>query len=125
MTVPQEFVNGYMECMLLLITDADGDGDDTLTFDDLWETHRNSIVADCEAFYADNRVDLDTYCERLGRTMRDAGQDFYLTRNRHGSGFWDRDYSTDSGYVTRLTAASHDYGETFEAIGEDGQIFWG
>jgi len=61
---------------------------------------------DCEAFKRDNAADLE------GADMAQAGHDFYLTRNRHGAGFWDGDYPKDVG--DRLTAACRPYGETYE-----------
>jgi hypothetical protein len=63
---------------------------------------------DCEAFQRDNAEDLE------GEDMARAGHDFYLTRNRHGAGFWDGDYEKEKG--ERLTAASHPYGETHETF---------
>lgn len=39
------------------------------------------------------------------------GHDFWLTRNRHGAGFWDRGYPAN--LAERLTNASHAYGEAY------------
>lgn len=39
---------------------------------------------DCEAFREENAADLE------GMDPSQAGHDFWLTRNRHGAGFWDR-----------------------------------
>jgi len=38
-----------------------------------------------------------------------AGHDFWLTRNRHGAGFWDGDWPEPA--ATVLTDAAHVYGE--------------
>jgi len=46
--------------------------------------------ADCKAFQKANRADLETYCELSGRDMDSAGMDFFLSRNGHGAGFFDR-----------------------------------
>lgn len=70
-------------------------------------------------WWVDSPVDLAEADDFL-RTFRDTlqglgdgdmkrhGEDFALSRNRHGAGFWDRGYG-DVG--DRLTAAAHAYGE--------------
>jgi hypothetical protein len=68
----------------------------------------------CEAFQKMNAVDLALYEEATGRGMGAAGHDFWLTRNHHGAGFWDRellDPDIDPAVLTRLTKASHACGE--------------
>jgi len=49
-----------------------------------------------------------------------AGHDFWLTRNRHGSGFWDEDIG-DVGCKLSETASS--YGECNLYIGDDKRIY--
>src|SRR5215213_9921810 len=49
-----------------------------------------------------------------------AGHDFWLTRNRHGAGFWDRGLGDLS---NRLSDASKVYGEVDLYVGDDGQIY--
>lgn len=46
--------------------------------------------ADCAEFMEANAADLAAYTESTGRDMESAGHDFWLTRNGHGAGFWDR-----------------------------------
>lgn len=48
------------------------------------------------------------------------GHDFYLTRNRHGAGFWDRGLGDLGQWLTDM---SHPYGESGEYIGDDGLIY--
>lgn len=55
---------------------------------------------DCAAF-AQAQPDVDWNRER-------AGHDFFLTRNRHGAGFWDGDWPKRLG--EQLTAEAHAYG---------------
>lgn len=50
----------------------------------------------------------------------DAGHNFWLTRNRHGAGFWDGDYPTNGAELTRL---AHAYGECDPIVGDDGLIY--
>jgi hypothetical protein len=61
----------------------------------------HQATEDCAAF-------LDGSGEDIGDKEERAGHDFWLTRNRHGAGFWDGDWSDDAG--RRLTANAHPYG---------------
>ena len=82
--------------------------------DDLAPETLAKVVEDCQAFQRDNAVDIGDQYER-------AGHDFWLTRNRHGAGFWDGDWEEAVG--ERLTAASHAFGEIDWYIGDDGLIY--
>lgn len=44
---------------------------------------------DCRAFQREYAVDIRTYLEH-GYSPRQAGRDYYLSRNGHGAGFFDR-----------------------------------
>lgn len=61
------------------------------------------ICEDCAAFQRDNRADLD----RAGSDDQN-GHDFWLTRNGHGVGFWDRGYGAVG---DTLSDAARAYGE--------------
>lgn len=67
----------------------------------------------CEFLIA-NRDDIDGRYEQ-------AGHDLWLTRNRHGAGFWEApDWERAAG--ERLTAAARALGECYLVVGDDGQI---
>lgn len=51
-----------------------------------------------------------------------VAHDFWLTRNRHGAGFWDGDYDKDLGDV--LTALAHTFKEICVYVGDDGRIYF-
>lgn len=80
--------------------------------------------ADCEAFIEANTADLMAYCERVDSLqwsdITQAGHDFWLTRNGHGAGFWDRGLD-DLG--DRLTKACKDFHEVDLYVGDDGLIY--
>lgn len=67
---------------------------------------------DCRKFIYDNRGDLALASRLYPRTewpwTAQAGHDFWLTRNRHGVGFWDRGLGEVG---DRLTKAAHAFGE--------------
>lgn len=46
------------------------------------------------------------------------GHDLWLTRNRHGAGFWDRDL----GYNTELTDTAQNMGEKYAYISDNGLV---
>lgn len=58
----------------------------------------------CEAFQQDCAADL------AGLDPTQCGHDFWLTRNGHGAGFWDRGLGAVG---DRLTAACRPYGEVY------------
>lgn len=73
------------------------------------------MVEDCATFQRTNAGLL-----ALAGDEEQNGHDFWLTRNGHGAGFWDRDYSGAIGDA--LTEASDAYGEVDLYIGDDGLI---
>ena len=58
--------------------------------------------------------------EACGLGTEEAGHDFWLTRNRHGSGFWDEDIG-DVG--RQLTEAACACGECNLYVGDDQRIY--
>lgn len=83
------------------------------------------MVIDCEKFQADNEDLIEQALEKHGQDDSNCGHDFWLTRNGHGCGFWDGDYSDDHGegpLGKALTEASKAFGETWIYVGDDGQI---
>ena len=121
------FIRGYIGCALWSETDnADDSGgeplDENYDEDDLAPEARQAMEDDCRSFYRDNE-------ETWGTAWDDsqAGYDFWLTRNGHGAGFWDR-YAggTDEGKAGDvLTKAAKVYGESHLYIGDDGMIYVG
>lgn len=81
--------------------------------DDIAEATLDEMRSDCESFAESNIRDLS------GMDPDFAGHDFWLTRNGHGAGFWDRGLG-DRG--DRLTEAAHGYGESDLYVGDDGNI---
>ena len=79
------------------------------------------MIADCAKFQLDNRwalinavlADSDADTER-------AGMNFWLTRNGHGSGFWDGDWGD---WGDELTDASKAFGECDLYVGDDGMLY--
>lgn len=84
--------------------------------DDLAPEARKEIESDVRDFVQANAADLD------GMDPTDIGHNFLLTRNHHGTGFWDRGLGERG---DRLTAAAHPYGEMSAYVGDDGKVYVG
>ena len=84
-----------------------------------------ACIADCRDFKARAAHSLVTACRREGYSMARAGHDFWLTRNHHGAGFWDRTELAARGLGQRLTDYAHSFGERYTYAGDDGLIYLG
>jgi hypothetical protein len=92
------------------------------TADDIDSEAMDNMREDVRAFLADESI-----ADALAFWSREhgdeaIGHDFWLTRNRHGAGFWDRHWREgDSGVAhgKALTDAAHPYGETHLYVGDD------
>lgn len=105
-----EFTRGYIEAMLWA-----SELDDK-NVSDIDAESLQSIIADCASFQASPqwKVHRDEMNDIQG------GHDFFLTRNGHGTGFWDRDISKKAG--DQLTELSKSFGETFVYVGDNGKV---
>ena len=114
------FTRAYIEA--LFFTDASPDSEqeiqDNATFENFAQETVSKIIADCAAFELANRALLDQASDD-----DQNGHDFWLTRNRHGAGFWDRGYPEAIGEA--LTEAVHGFGETSLYLGDDGKLYLG
>jgi hypothetical protein len=100
------FTTAYITCALWSSTDnARDDGGDPLDRnygpEDLTIATLREMIADCRSFQHDNAADLE------GLDTEQCGHDFWLTRNGHGAGFWDRGLGA---LGDRLSDASKPYG---------------
>lgn len=109
----ETIVAGYLDCAVWASSDEDGESLDSIGYgvDDIEDRSISFMVNDCVDFLAD--VDEAGICWRPYWEPEQFGHDFWLTRNRHGAGFWDR-YSGGEGYdIGRLlTNLAHGYGES-------------
>ena len=117
----ENFINGYLECMLWLAKDDNGDTISDITADDIAPDAMATIRSECADFYEANR---ETW-ERGGwPDDAHAGHDFFLTRNGHGAGFWDRRYNDETDECGKiLTDNCRPYGEQDLCRGDDGKFY--
>ena len=115
-----EFFAGYVTCALWSSTDDEGNPlDDNFGAEDIGDDTDRTMREDCADFMRANAADLAAMMEATGRDMSSMGHDFWLTRNGHGAGFWDRG-AGDVG--DRLTDACKAHGEVDLYIGDDGKV---
>lgn len=82
------------------------------------------IIKDCEAFQHDNSEMLNTAYDTEGYGYTDqSGHDFWLTRNGHGAGFWDRP-AIDGPIGKALSDAARKCGSRDLYLGDDGQVYY-
>lgn len=108
------FISSYLECALWSSTDEEGNPLDN-DYDESYfaQSALDEAKKDCVNFIWMNREylrDLDP---------GQSGHDFWLTRNRHGAGFWDRGLG-EVGAI--LTKASHSFGSSDIYVDEDHQL---
>lgn len=112
----ENFIKGYLEAALFTSNDLSDDTPlDKLTISDFSPEALARAKKDCDLFVRAGKEFLDE------AKMDDAaaGHDFWLTRNGHGAGFWDRDLG-DVG--DRLTELCKFFGETDLYLGDDRQL---
>lgn len=116
-----QFTRSYIECALWSSTDETSDSggdpmDRNYYASDISEETGAQIIADCAKFQSENAILITT----RHRGSIHAGHDFWLTRNRHGAGFWDGRWMAEAGAL--LTDAAHAFGSFDLYIGDDGQV---
>jgi hypothetical protein len=138
------FTQGYIECAFWTCELDDA------AFSDLEPEALAKMIEDCQAFQQGSKHLLEqAYTEHpIGAIMPDgthvnewderlrasgaravmsrpydenqAGHDFWLTRNHHGAGFWDRGLGKVG---DELTKNAHPYGDAHLERAEDGKVY--
>ena len=111
-----KFTRGYIIAAFWSSNEDDGTPMDAkYSIDDISPVSLAIIKADCETFWRANAGLL----AKAGNDSQN-GHDYWLTRNGHGTGFWDRGYPDAVG--DRLTEICRVAGEKYLCVGDDGQI---
>lgn len=113
------FFEAYIECALWSTKDnSDESGgsslDDNYGKDDIAARTLAQMEKDCIEFWTEHRA-------VLADNPSQAGHDFWLTREGHGSGFWDGKWPEPLG--SELTKASKAYGNFYLYVGDNGKIY--
>lgn len=124
----ESFLAGYIEAALWSsVHDPEFDDErvDACEANQLSRQARKVMELDALAFYVLNRETIASATDGTGGGLNEdrwaqAGNDFCLTRNSEGAGFWDGDWSEP--HATALTNAAHAFGEFFLILNADDTI---
>lgn len=111
----KDFVTGYVNCLYWVEDSGETKNEERLST----EAFLISVL-ECNRFLANAK----TYEGGLipENYFEQAGYDFYLTRNGHGSGFWDKPEIYGEKYSEILTEISKNFGEVNSYVSDDGEI---
>lgn len=126
-----DFTKAYVDCALWASNDdtnpdvGDNPLDDNYFWTDIDSSTLQEMIEDCLKFQKQN-ADLINNDNSINRTNfspeEHAGHDFWLTRNRHGCGFWDGDWREPA--ASKLTESSKSFGDyNITASGKGGQVY--
>jgi hypothetical protein len=123
-----EFTLAYIEAALWSTNDeSDESGGEPLdanySIENIADEALEKMAADCRRFQEENAADLALYDHPRYTAEEMGGHDFWLTRNGHGCGFWDRNDCLPEEAGQRLTDAAEHYGEVYLYVGDDGLIY--
>jgi hypothetical protein len=104
-----EFTRGYLECAEWCGIDEEERKAFELSVSPKWgNLTLQRAIQDCDDFRSAAGGLLNSTQYPYGDSY--AGHDFWLTRNRHGAGFWDRGLGKVGETLTEL---AHPYGEAW------------
>lgn len=120
-----QFTRAYMAAALWSSTDEHGEPlDAVFSPDDIAPECAAAMRESCADFIKSNGADLADYCARMRceqwTGVERAGHDFWLTRNGHGAGFWDRGLGQ---LGQRLSEAARICSGVDLYPGDDGRIY--
>lgn len=126
------FIEGYLVAALWSSSDTlpgteEGQEGETVNLDNYdWANGQEAkLTGDCLDFIQGNAADLLQYEQEKSHApgygaWECAGHDFWLTRNGHGAGFWDRGLGE---LGKRLTEACKTFGGVDLYLGDDEQVY--
>jgi hypothetical protein len=108
------FTRGYLDAALWTSDPDPQSGEwsehDNWTIDNIDADSLARAIEVCKDFQDANRADLDEVEDTFHADAYRNGVDFWLTRNGHGAGFWNRGYGEVG---DRLSEACKPYGEAY------------
>ena len=108
-TEESEFISAYFEAVYFTETGGFDDGQPPHDAD-LDDDFRKECIVDCMSFFQRSRPWLSD------NQIAQAGHDFWLTRNGHGTGFWDKENIYPQAEL--LTKLAESYGGAYVSFEE-------
>jgi hypothetical protein len=95
--------------------------DSNYSIDDFTKESLRKARKDCDNFVAYAAEDLEKLKEEHGADDGQNGHDFWLTRNGHGAGFWDRGYGKLGDEISKKAKS---FGEAHIMVGRGGKLHY-
>lgn len=112
-----EFLKNYLIAALWSSSDSDENPlDENYEISDISDESLKQAQVDCELFKLKAGEILNKY------DIPHCGHDFWLTRNGHGTGFWDSGYEKNDGQI--LTALSKEFSNVDIYVGDDNKLYF-
>lgn len=120
MTMRDMMIDSYITAMQWASTDAEGESLDNYPTS---QEAKDNAAKTCDAFIKAHGDDLDVVMGlHPNYGYSEAGHDLFLTRERHGAGFWDRNLGH---YGDVFTKYCEGIGEADPYVGDDNLIYMG
>jgi hypothetical protein len=117
-----DFTRGYIEAVFFTNASCADDGDlEGAGFFELSPAALEAIQEECAEWQGANSELLRQACEQPDYDMERAGNDYWYTRNGHGTGFWDRGL----GDIGEALSKAARYSSRDIYRGDDGAIHYG
>jgi hypothetical protein len=110
-TKESKFISAYFAAVNFTET---GDIDEPKGGAELDEEFTRESIIDCLAFYS------SIACYITDEQIEQSGHDFWMTRNGHGTGFWDRPGTYGAYHSDKFTEHAEAFGEV-EVVFEEQQ----
>lgn len=121
------FTKAYIACMLWSSNGSDEDDceflDQKYSIDDLSVEALIQINKDIADFMGESYIEVSEAYHKHGVEASQFGHDFWLTRNRHGAGFWDRPEMYTQELADKLTKKAREFKEVSPYVGDAGKIY--
>lgn len=117
----RKFWYAYIECALWASTNLDSGQplNKKYSKNDIDSESLAKMLNDCRDFTTDNGRNLDELIRDGLGAIEQCGHDFWLSRNGHGAGYFDRGYGA---LGDRLQSAARVWGESILYIGDDKKL---
>ena len=110
------YYDDYLRCAAWSSTDEDGEPLDSYQFSDEAEKEMRNDLDEFIHYCARNGNDILDRYEEAGGTPEQFAHDFWLTRNHHGAGFWDRGLGPIGEILTHM---AHSFGDVDLYLNDD------
>lgn len=119
-----DFTRGYVDAIFFTECHCDNEDLEDKTFEDFAPETITKIVEDCAGFELLNSTPLDYAYEYQPKyTKEQAGIDFWLTRNGHGAGYWDRGLGNIGDKLSDACGFETRYVSQDLYLGDDGKLY--